>query len=155
MNESIRCRDCGKPISKDQQQNFLSLCYECFRRLKSSKMRKGYCMKCFGCMFLIFALIIIISLASFFEFLDPERTSQFIITSIIAIVIPFICIFSGVMQERKWKVFLREKPIIENQEITTATVTSTDPTQFKYCPECGNKNEDINQKFCVNCGTEI
>ena len=155
MNELMRCKDCGKPISKDQEQNFFSLCYECFRRFKSSKMRKGYCMKCFGCISLVIVLSIIIMSVSIFEFIDPEITGMFIFISIIAVIFPFICIFSGVRQERKWNISLEEKPIIENQEITTATDTTTKPTHFKYCPECGNKIEDFNQKFCVNCGTEI
>ena len=59
MNELIRCKDCGRPISKDEQENFLSLCYECHRRFKKKELEKskfGFCSKC--CIVLIILLFV-------------------------------------------------------------------------------------------------
>ena len=48
------------------------------------------------------------------------------------------------------------KPINKDQqELITTTSKSTIPAHPKFCPECGSNIEDINQKFCVNCGKEL
>ena len=41
LNEQIRCKNCGRPINKDEQQNFFSFCYDCFKDYKSSRMREA------------------------------------------------------------------------------------------------------------------
>ncbi len=153
MNELRRCKNCGKPINKDQQQNFFSLCYECFRRFKSSKMNQGTAMQVIGSIALPFVLtyLIIFYLYSVGYYRLPGR----IISFPIALGIPLALIIVGTKKKRKWKTYLGQKPITEQQEIITTTSTSTTPVHPKFCPECGSKIGDINQKFCVSCGKEL
>ena len=158
MNELIRCRDCGKQINKDQQQNFFSLCYECFRRFKSSNLRKAFALRLIGKISLSFVLFYVILFSIIISFSRFRRTGLmliFVIGSIIAITIPLLLIYFGVKKKRKWKTSYGEKPIVEKQELITTASPSENSTHIKYCPECGTKIVDVNQKFCMNCGTEI
>jgi len=155
MNELIRCRDCGKPINKDQQKSFFSLCYECFRRFKSSKLNKAFAMRLIGIISLLFVPLFIFMIGWDFKFFKLTGRIMFIIGCIIALVIPLLLIYFGVQKNRKWKISLGEKPIIEKQELITTTSPSKNSTHIKYCPECGTKIINVNQKFCTNCGIEI
>ncbi len=155
MNELIRCKVCRKPINKDQQRNFYSLCYDCFRRFKKSKMNKAFAMKLIGFIALLYILMSILIFIPGLRFGRPLMIISFIIGVIIAVMISLLLIYFGIMKKRKWKFNSREKPIIERQELITTTSSSEDLTHIKFCPECGTNIVKNGQKFCVNCGTEI
>ena len=52
------------------------------------------------------------------------------------------------------KTHIVQKSIIKQQEIITSPSVRT-PAHPNFCPDCGSKIKDINQKFCVNCGKEL
>jgi len=156
MNELIRCKNCGKPIDKDQQRNFFSLCYDCFRRVKSSKMNQGTAMLVIGSIILPFVLLFIFLYSRLLGFFRPFGQMTFLASSTIALIIPLALIISGATKKAKWNTYLKQKPIIKQQEvITTPTASTITPAYPKFCPECGSKIKDIDQKFCMNCGKEL
>lgn len=147
MNELGRCKNCGKPINEDQQRNFFSLCYDCFRRFKSSKMNQGTAMQVIGSIALPFVLIYLI-IFFIYTFSSPLGFT-------IALGIPLALIIVGTKKKKRWKTYLGQRPIMEQQEVIISPITSTTPSYPKFCPECGSKIEDRNQKFCINCGKEL
>ena len=155
MNELRRCKNCGKPINKDQQQNFFSLCYDCFRRFKSSKMNQATAMQVIGSIALPFVILYIFLYRWGFYYYRPLGQIMYIIGCTIAIGIPLLLIIFGAKKKRKWNIYLGQKPIIKQQETITTTSTSTTSVHPKFCPECGSKIGDLNQKFCVTCGKEL
>jgi hypothetical protein len=84
----------------------------------------------------------------------PLRIAAYIIGSLIAILIPILLIVFGTKKKRKWSAVFKAKPI-EPQPVIFPQPERTIPSQKKFCPECGAKIEDPNQKFCVACGSEI
>ena len=156
MNELRRCKNCGRPVNKDQHQNFFSLCYECFRRFKSSKMNQATAMLIIGSIALPFVLLYLILFSLYpFGYYRLLGRIIYIIGYIIALGISLLLIIFGTKKKRKWITYLGQKPIIEQQELITTTSTSTISAHSKFCPECGSKIGDLNQKFCVNCGKEL
>lgn len=155
MNELRRCKNCGKPINKDQQQNFFSLCYECFRRFKSSKMNQATAMQVIGSIALPFVILYIFLYRWSFYYYRLPGQIMYIIGCTIALGIPLLLIIFGTKKKSKWNTYLGQKPITGQQELITTTSKSTIPTHPKFCPGCGSNIEDINQKFCVNCGKEL
>jgi len=155
MNELRRCKNCGRPVNKDQHQNFFSLCYECFRRFRSSKMNQASAMQIIGSIALPFVILFIFAYSWPFEYYRLPGQIMYIISCTIALGIPLLLIIFGTKKKRKWITYLGQKPIIEQQELITTTSTSTISAHSKFCPECGSKIGDLNQKFCVNCGKEL
>ncbi|MFX1501039.1 MAG: hypothetical protein ACFFDH_08765 [Promethearchaeota archaeon] len=103
MNDIIRCKECGRPISLDEQKNFLFLCYDCYNKLKSRKMGEAYRSKCCGWILLMIVIVSISIGTAILEFQDPDNTAIFIIVSIGAIIIPLYCIYNGYKEEKEWK----------------------------------------------------
>ena len=40
LNEQLRCKNCGRPLNKDEQLNFFSFCYDCFKDYKSTTVMR-------------------------------------------------------------------------------------------------------------------
>ena len=157
INEEVRCKNCGRPLNKDEQENFFSYCYDCFRNYKSSRMRKATAMRIIGIVGLLFVCIYIFLFSSIFSvygFERPLRVMVFIIGCIIALLIPSLLIISGTQKKREWSRIFKSKPILP-QEVIYTSDNNTTPVQKKFCPQCGTMVEDQNQKFCVNCGNEF
>lgn len=154
----MRCKNCGRPISEDEQKNFSWSCYDCFKDYKSSKLRKGTAMQIVGIVGLLIVSLVIFGFSSIIRYVGgfyrPRGAVVFITGSIIAVIIPVLLIFFGTMLKREWSTILKVKPI-EPQEVISIPPKNTIPAQKKFCPECGNKITDPNQKFCVNCGSEL
>ncbi|MFX1364457.1 MAG: zinc-ribbon domain-containing protein [Promethearchaeota archaeon] len=154
----VRCEICGRPLSQDEQMNFFSFCYDCFRDLKDSKMRKGSVMRVIGILGVIIVSLYIFLFSSFiydpYGPVRPLRVVAFIIGSIIAELIPIFLIIFGTNLKRKWSTIFKAKTI-EPQRVLSTPPINTISTQQRFCPECGNKLSDQHQKFCVNCGAEI
>lgn len=153
-----RCKKCGRPLSQDEQLNFFSFCYDCFRDYRSSKMRKGSAMRIIGVIGVIFVSLFIFTYSFSFEIMHgferPLRGIAFIIGSIIAELIPVVLIVLGTRLKSKWSTMFKAKPI-ELQRVITIPAPNTVSSQTKFCPECGNKISDQTQKFCANCGANI
>lgn len=158
MSQQVRCKNCGRPLNTDEQQNFFSYCYDCFRNYKSSKMRQGTAMRIIGIVGTIvvsfYIFMFSFTIGYFLYYSPPLRRVAFIFGSIIALLIPILLIVFGTKRIRKWEKIFNAKPIIPQQVISPQPVY-TPPVQKKFCPECGAKIEDPNQKYCVSCGTEI
>ena len=153
LSGQARCKKCGRPLNKDEQQNFFSFCYNCFKDFKSSKMRKATAMRIIGIISLIFVSVYIFLFSFSFFWVRPLGKTIFIIGSIIAVIIPVLLITKGTKNIRKWEMIYKVKPV-EPQELQTTPPTDTNIVQ-KFCPHCGNKITDQYQKFCVNCGAQI
>jgi predicted nucleic acid-binding Zn ribbon protein len=156
MNELKRCRNCGRPIDNDQQQNIFSLCYDCFKKVKSSKRNQAIAMLVIGSIMLPFVLLFIIAYSISFTFFRPIGRMIFLTSCAIALIVPIALIISGATRMAKWKTYIKQKPRIAQQEVITTPTAGTNTTAHpKFCPECGSKIKDMDQKFCVNCGKEL
>ncbi|MFX1500767.1 MAG: zinc ribbon domain-containing protein [Promethearchaeota archaeon] len=153
-----RCKRCGRPLSQDEQMNFFSFCYDCFRDLKDSELRKSTAMRVIGILGVIFVSMFIFTFSSvfgiFYGYARPLRIVAFLIGSTIAELIPILLIVFGTNLKRKWSTIFKAKPI-EPQRVLSTPPIHTISTQKRFCPECGTKLSDQTQNFCVNCGAEI
>ena len=82
----------------------------------------------------------------------------FLTSSIITLIIPLALIISGTMRKTKWNTYLKQKPLMQQRVMPISPPTSAIPpisTHPKFCPECGSKITEREQKFCGNCGREL
>ncbi len=116
MSELIRCKVCRKPISKDEQINCYSLCYDDFRRSKKSGSNKAFFLEFIGSITLLCGLISIIGniIITNIRLSNPNMgiwrplmPISIFIGSIIALLISLLLIYFGIMKKRKWKNYLK------------------------------------------------
>ncbi|MFX0024183.1 MAG: hypothetical protein ACFE9S_17790 [Candidatus Hermodarchaeota archaeon] len=159
MSYQYRCRNCGRPIDSDQQRNFFSYCYDCFRDYKSSKMKQGTAMRIIGIVGIImvafYELMFSFTLRYFFYYSPPLRIVAYIIGSIIALLVPILLIVYGTKRIRKWESVFQAKPVAPPQQVISPQPVYTTQVQKNFCRECGAKIGDPNQKYCASCGSEI
>lgn len=56
--------------------------------------------------------------------------------------------------DRPKKTYIEQKTIMRQQEVIVSPSRST-PAYPNFCPECGSKIREVDQKFCINCGKEL